>query len=77
MSETEEPTGAGERLRWYAGYALLWLGNWIFVRWSARLLRFEEPSTAPSLFRALIISEQVDRLIKGFRDTYLADEECA
>lgn len=61
MSETEEPTGAGERLRWYAGYVLLWLGNWIFVRWGARLLRFEEPSTAPSLFRALIISEQVDR----------------
>jgi len=84
MSETEEPTGAGERLRWYAGYALLWIGNWLFVRWGARLLRFEEPSTAPSLFRALIISEQVDRygveglaLIKGFRDTYLADEECA
>ena len=38
MSETEEPTGAGERLRWYAGYVLLWLGNWIFVRWGARLV---------------------------------------
>jgi hypothetical protein len=25
MSETEEPTGVGEHLRWYAGYVLLWL----------------------------------------------------
>mgnify|MGYP000171330351 CR=1 FL=1 len=80
MSETEEPTGAGERLRWYAGYALLWLGTWLFVRWGARLLRFEKPTTGPTLFRALIISEQVDQygieglaMIKGFHDAYLVE----
>jgi hypothetical protein len=79
--QIEERIWASEHLRWYAGYVLLWLGTWLFVRWGARLLRFEKPTTGPTLFRALIISEQVDQygieglaMIKGFHDAYLVEE---
>ena len=78
---SDEPVGVGERFRWYAGYALLWIGNWLFVRWGTWMLQFDTPTTTPALFRALIVSEQVDRYgidglaaIKGFYDTYLRDD---
>ncbi len=69
------------RLRASCGIALLWLGNWLFVRWAAWLLHIEAPTTTGSIYLALVRNELINEhgveglaLIKGFHDAYLTEE---